>query len=580
MLGVGAGLAAAGTAGCAQQLGTILGTEGPGQLSLTIKTVPADADPVSTRIARRLVKHLEAVGVDARVELQPARELRKDTLLAREFDIYVGRSPERTEPDFLRPLLHSVFDGEFGWQNPFSFTDITVDDLLAAQREAAGTERRQLVDDLQREIASKQPFGVVAVPDDIWAARTDRFEGWNRYPPTDPLSYIALGLVDETDATTLRVTTTNDAPTRNLNPLAVQHRNRSPFTGLLYDPLARRVDGEMTPWLAQDWSWSPNVGPTICTVVLRPDLEWHDGEPVTADDVAFTYRFLNDTLLGTGEAPVPSPRFRGCASLVDSVTVRDERTLRLRCPDTSPEVGSRTLTVPILPAHRWRERGVETTAPWTDEGERVSEALLWPNTAPVGSGVVQFDGRADGESLVLTRYDDHFLHRQATPEMPGALSSGVPFDRLSVRIVPSDHAAVQLLSADEADATAMRIAPETIPRVGEDDGLELHVEDGNEFYHIGFNTQRPPLGNPHVRRAIVRLLDKPHIVESVFDGYASPATTPLAGTRWAPTDLIWDGSDPEVPFVGDEGELDETRARQLFSEAGLEYSDEGRLLDQ
>jgi peptide/nickel transport system substrate-binding protein len=199
---------------------------------------------------------------------------------------------------------------------------------------------------------------------------------------------------------------------------------------------------------------------------------------------------------------------------------------------------------------------------------------------PVGSGVVQFDERATGESLLLRRFDDHFLRHQPTPAIPDTLASGVAFDELSVRVVPSGHAAVQLLSADEADATAMRIPPDTVPRVGQADTLDLHVADGDECYHVGYNTQRPPLGNPHVRRAISRLLDKRHIVETIFDGYARPVATPLASSDWTPSDLVWDGSDPEVPFVGTAGVLDEQAARTLFKDAGLTYSDNGKVLAQ
>lgn len=580
LLGAGAGLAAAGSAGCLQRVGGLFGTSAPGQLSLTVKTVPADTDSIATRIARRLVEHLQTVGVDATIELQPPRELYKDVLLAGDYDLYVGQSPAATDPDTLRPFLHSVFQGERGWQNPFGFTDIGVDDLLTAQRRAAGSDRRRLVSDLQREIASKQPFGVVAFPSDIWAARTDRYEGWNRFPPTNPLGYIAVDTPGGERAQHLRVTTTDEAPTRNLNPMAVQHRTRSGFTELLYDPLVRRVGGMATPWLAADWSWHRDAGTTVCTVSLRPDLSWHDGEALTADDVAFTLRFLNDTLLGDGETPAPAPRFRGRASLVDAVTVTDDRTVRLRCPDTSPDVGMRALTVPILPEHVWRERAVATTAGWADGSERVSEAVLRANLSPVGSGVVQFSERADGESLILTRSDDHFLHQRPTPTVPAFLEDGVAFDRLSVRVVPSSHAAVQVLSAGQADATAMRISPDTVPRVGQDDRLQLYVDHGESFYHVGLNTQRQPLGNPHARRAILRLLDKEHIVTSIFDGYARPAATPLAGTDWTPSDLVWDGTDPEVPFVGADGQLDERRARDLFRDAGFEYGDDGRLVEQ
>ena len=558
----------------------MLGPSVAGQLSLTVKTLPADADAAGTRIARELVTNLRAVGVDARIELQPARELQKDVLLGGNYDVYVGRFPNRDDPDFLRPLLHSVFEGEAGWQNPFGFTDIAVDDLLSGQREAAGTERRRLVGDLQREIASKQPFGILAFPNEIWAVRNDRFDGWSRSPLTEPASYVALQSAGPGRQPRLRVTTTDAEPTRNLNPLAVQHRSRGIFTGLLYDPLARRVGGAATPWLAADWSWHRERGDAVGTVRLRPDLTWHDGTALTADDVAFTYRFLNDTLLGAGDTAVPAPRFRGRSSLVGSVTAENERTVTLRCPQTSPTVAMRALTVPVLPAHVWADRAVQAGANWSERPGPVTEALLTPNVTPVGSGVVQFEGRAEGESLVLTRFEDHFLHRATTPGVPDVVVDGVPFDRLSVRVVPSDDAAIQLLSADEADGTAMRIGPDSVPRVGQDDALTLHVEDGRSFYHVGFNTRREPLGNPHVRRAIVRLLDKEYVAESVFDGFARPATSALTGTDWVPTDLVWDGTDPTVPFVGEEGTLDESGARELFREAGLEYDDEGRVIDR
>jgi peptide/nickel transport system substrate-binding protein len=580
LLGAGAGIAAAGTAGCAQRVGNLFDDGMTNELTLTVKTEPADEDAVATRIARTLVKNLQAVGVDARIELKPARELWKDVLLAENYDIYVGRTPERGDPDFLRPLLHSAFGNEPGWQNPFSFVDPVVDDLLVAQQRAAGSDRREVVRTLQHEIARKQPLGVVATPSDIWTARTDRFDGWSRYPVTDPLNYIALERTDQEAESTLRVTTTNEEPTKNLNPLAIEHRSRGLFTGLVYDPLVRRVGETVTPWLAEEWSWHRDGDTAVCTVRLRPDLTWHDDTALTAEDAAFTYRLLNDMLLSDGETSVPSPHFRGRASLVNDVTATDARTLRIRCPGASPEVGTRALTVPILPAHVWRERAVETETSWADGSERVSQALVWPNPTPVGSGAVRFGNRTEGESLVFERFDDHFLHRQSPSDVPDELANGVPFDRLAVRIAPSSHAAVQLLSADEADVTAMRLTPDAVPRIGEEDALELHVDRSDEFYHIGFNADRSPLGDTDVRRAIVRLLDKSHIVETIFDGFGRPASTLLAGTDWEPPDLVWRSDDPDVPFVGDDGELDQQRARNLLSDAGLEYNDDGRVLDQ
>jgi peptide/nickel transport system substrate-binding protein len=76
----------------------------------------------------------------------------------------------------------------------------------------------------------------------------------------------------------------------------------------------------------------------------------------------------------------------------------------------------------------------------------------------------------------------------------------------------------------------------------------------------------------------MRLLDKECIVDETLDGYADPGVTPMTGTDWVPADLTWDGRDPQVPFIGEDGSLDAERARERFEDAGFEYDDSGRMI--
>ena len=137
----------------------------------------------------------------------------------------------------------------------------------------------------------------------------------------------------------------------------------------------------------------------------------------------------------------------------------------------------------------------------------------------------------------------------------------------------------QLYDDDAADATVPMTAPDVVPQIGQASDVTLRVGRSPWLYHVGFDTDVEALGNPHVRRTIARLLDKAWIVREVLDGYGQPAPTPLAGTAWVPDDLAWDGTDPEVPFVGTEGDLDVGAARELFREIGFQYEDD-RLLDR
>jgi len=351
------------------------------------------------------------VGIDARISTLGHTDLRRKVLINHNFDVYVGQFQEAEpfDPDAMYAFTHSQFVAESGWQNPFGFTDINgVDELLATQRRADGDERREAVAELQRTLGELQPFTVVAFPDPLIAVREDRFENWTNHQPLSVGGLLGLersaaadgdadgsgteageeppaatatrppvatkppvametaggnettdGLIDNNpltddddgadDAATLRLVTTDERITQNWNPIAAEYRRYGTFTSLLYDRLVLVDDGEVIPWLAADWEQVDDSG---IEVSLR-EADWHDGEPVTAEDVAFTYEFLQDTSMGTTESPVPTPTFRGRVSAVETATAIDEMTVRLTLDDVNDAVGVRALQVPILPKHVW-----------------------------------------------------------------------------------------------------------------------------------------------------------------------------------------------------------------------------------
>ncbi|MFC7155091.1 ABC transporter substrate-binding protein [Halomarina halobia] len=563
----------AATAGCLDGIWNIAGRTRAEQLSLRIKTLPTDADPYAIRIARALANGLEAVGIET--ELLPMAEeaLLRDLLVNHDFDLYVAPSPGGRDPDFLRPFLHSRYAGEQGWQNPFGYTDLSMDELLDEQRRREGDARRRVVVDLQMALVEAQPCTVVAFPDDVIAIRTDRFSGWKRLPPTTPLGYIALDAVGGVPRDALRVLLRDARATRNLNPLAAEHRDRGTITGLVYDSLGRVHDDTVRPWLAAGWTWTDDD--RRAEMSLRRAY-WHDGTPVTARDVAFTYRFLADTSLGEADAPVPAERFRGEGSLVADVSAVDERVVEFAFDDVAPSIAERAFTVPVLPRHVWREYTDPATVAGVSVGAQTTEALVWENPNPIGSGPLRIEAVERDERIVLARVEDHFLGR-VEGDLGAAVGDRLAFDRAVFRPVPSDSVAVELLAEGRADASASPLSSAVAPDIGRAAALSLIVHPSASFYHVGYNVRRAPLSNLRFRRAVARLLDRAHIVESVFDGYATPAVSPLATTDWLAPELTWDDEAPVLPFVGEDGELDVERARDLFVEAGFRYQ-EGRLL--
>jgi peptide/nickel transport system substrate-binding protein len=552
----------------------LLGRREADQLSLSIATMPASEDPYAVRIATRLADNLRASGIDTMLDPVRPNVLFRDILVNHDFDLYVARYPSYDEPDELRSMLYSPYAEEAGWQNPFGFGDLTFDDLLDEQRSVEGVDRVETIHEIQRWIVREQPFTVVCFPDRLGAVRRDRFDGWPSSGPERPTDYFGIDRVGS--ETTLRMLLRNDRITRNRNPIAVEYRDQENLTGLLYDPLVRPMrsapssDPEPIPWLAGSLEWEGDE--TLSATVRLRETPWHDGEPVTARDVAFTYEFLADTSLGEFDTPVPTPWRRGRISLVDSTEVLDDRRLRISFTTGNRRVARRALVVPILPAHVWRDRTAPADLAGLELGGPTTRALVHSNEAAIGSGPLQFVGASVDESVSLEVFPDHFLYTGRNDGIPDRFSEGESFDRIEFTVAPSHDAAVQILSDGGADATADGLRPDVAPRVLREDDLSLTVRGSDSFYHVGYNCRRAPMVDPNFRRAVARHIDREAAVSDALDGYGVPSQTPLKG-RWVPGGLRWDG-EARLPFFGTDGDFDSAAARAAFQDAGYQYDDE------
>ena len=125
--------------------------------------------------------------------------------------------------------------------------------------------------------------------------------------------------------------------------------------------------------------------------------------------------------------------------------------------------------------------------------------------------------------------------------------------------------------------TGTAVGASTVPRIGRAGGTELVVHRSDRPYVLGYNTRRPHLDNPRFRNTLARLIDERFLGDDILDGYAHTAVGPLNETEWYPDSLTWDEGNPVVPFLGEDGELNASAARDAFREAGYQY-EEGTLL--
>lgn len=306
-------------------------------------------------------------------------------------------------------------------------------------------------------------------------------------------------------------------------------------SGLVFSRLAELTpalntveDSGFVPALARSWEHADSL-----TLVfhLDPRARWHDGVPVRAADVAFTYHVYKDTLVGS--------RFAPNLAAIDSVTARDSLTAVFHFARWYPEqLYDATYHTRILPRHL-----LDSIPP-----ERMAASAF--ARSPVGSGPFRFVRWEAGTRLEVVADSGHFLGR---PRL----------DRVVWRIVPDLGAAVSALLAGEGDAVELIPPRELRDRVRADTMLRLVPYAPNAVAYVAVNLKdrdkprpHPILGDRDVRRALAVAVDRATIVRSLFGDEGDVPVGPTARAQW-----IWSDRIRQLPY-------DTAEARRLLDAAG------------
>lgn len=288
------------------------------------------------------------------------------------------------------------------------------------------------------------------------------------------------------------------------------------------------ADFQPRPYLAESWEVSEDL--TEITFRIRRDVLWHDGEPTTARDVAFTYLRATD----------PRTLFPNAAYWAhyvpgeDGVEVIDDHTVKVRMRPHA-EFLDPWRTLAILPEHLLG-------------GVPPEELAKHPygTRCPVGNGPFVFREHREQDRWVFT----------ANPAFPLDLGGRPYLDTYVYRIVPDQSTLLNELLAGSVDVyVAPR--PDQAKQIEAAEGVRLIRAPFRDFVFAGWNARRPQLADARVRRAITMALDREQIVGALLEGYGRVANSTLIPVHWA-----YDPTQPHaLPF-------DPEGARALLEEAG------------
>src|SRR5690606_32585816 len=252
----------------------------------------------------------------------------------------------------------------------------------------------------------------------------------------------------------------------------------------LFTPLIQYDENlEVRPYLAESWEL---LGDTGVVFSLRRDVRWHDGQPVTAEDVVFTFDLAKDPATGSliGSAYITEV---ARAEVVDSYTVR----FTFARPHAQ---ALEDFWWPPVPKHL-----LEGIAP-----EDLRNAPF--NRAPVGSGPYRFVEWRANERLVL----------EPNPDFPEALGGPPALERVVFRIVPDPSTLLTELLTGRLQVD-IPVVPDQAAQIEENANLELFAFPSRTVYFIGWNTRREPFTDARVRRAMTHAINRQEIIEALLE---------------------------------------------------------------
>lgn len=276
---------------------------------------------------------------------------------------------------------------------------------------------------------------------------------------------------------------------------------------LAFDRLVTKdADGNYVPSLAESYTVSDDA--TTYTFKLRQDVKWQDGEPFTAEDVAYTYETTCHPDFGKGYDEFSAALLgadayhEGKADHVEGIKVLDDYTVEFTFANPYLDAMVKFIDKPVFAKHVWDQIPV---GDWGDATELLQN--------PVGTGPYK----------VVEYVPDQYVKMEANPDY----FKGEPIIKNFIFKVTNDETRPNEMAAGDVDMGEVNSFRTENVKTYIDNQIPIaEIPDVNATYLV-FDTTDPILSDVNVRQAILYAIDRQGIVDAMQNGHGSVTNAPM-----------------------------------------------------
>ena len=356
------------------------------------------------------------------------------------------------------------------------------------------------------------------------------FSPWRRWAVVAALAAITLGLAAPAHAAEKTLVVGSGSILRHLNPAVQAAPVNLVGAQLFASPLRFDKDWTPQPYLAESWTFQDDGKSLLLRLV--PGATFHDGKPITSDDVAFSIMAI--------KASHPFSTMLAPVERVDTPTPQIA-IIRLKHEYPALLLALSPALCPIMPRHIYGDGQDLRSHP--------------RNINPVGSGPFKLVSFVPNQHIILERHAGFFMKDR--PRV----------DKLIFRILPDPI--IQMLEIERGGIhmTATAVTATQIEQARQMKGVRVVDKGGEAIGPVGwleFNLRKKPFDDLRVRKAIAYAIDKEFIVKQLHRGSSQVATGPIAqGSPFYSADKV-------EPY-----RFDPARAERLLDEAGFTKKADG-----